>query len=96
MKPYVKSINDFTYNIWEKITYNENSSLQEFKNYYEKLFKIIIAVILFDDDIVYCIDIDEGNLNKNIYELSDGLNNTINVSINSTDNIDLPNIIIQK
>jgi molybdopterin/thiamine biosynthesis adenylyltransferase len=92
LKPKELIIGDNKYNIWNKIVYNKNTTLNEFKLYYEKLFDTIINIILFDNEPVYVLDLDEDNLNTNINEIIN--NNNILVSINSIDNIELPNIHI--
>ena len=81
--------------MWEKLIYTNNSSLLEFKNYYEDKFKTIINIIMFNNEIIYITDIDEENLNKNIkYEIINNIEEQITVSMNSIDYLELPNIII--
>jgi len=92
IKAPIKIIGDIKINIWEKLIYNENNLLLDFKNYYENKFKTTINIILFNFEIVYILDNDEENLNKNIKEIMNV--NNILVSLNSTDNIELPQIII--
>ena len=92
--PFI-SIGNIKINMWEKLIYTNNSSLLEFKNYYEDKFKTIINIIMFNNEIIYITDIDEENLNKNIkYEIVNNIEKQIIVSMNSIDNLELPNIII--
>jgi hypothetical protein len=83
-------------NIWEKLNYSKNSMLCEFKKYYEKLFNININIIMFNDEIVYMEDDYEyeKNLTKNINNILINSNNKINVLLSSTNNIELPEILI--
>ena len=77
-------------NSWTKFDYNLNSTLQEFKEYYEKLFEINITMITSDSNILYADFIDD-NLNKNLKDITDSKLLTI-----ITDNdIELPNINIK-
>jgi ubiquitin-activating enzyme E1 len=77
-------------NSWTKFEYNLNSTLQEFKEYYEKLFNKNISMITDNSTILYADFIDE-NLYKNLDELVK--TNTLLTIIN--DDIELPNINIK-
>jgi ubiquitin-activating enzyme E1 len=77
-------------NSWTKFRYTLNSTLQEFKEYYEKLFKINISMITNNSTILYVDFIDE-NLNKNLKEL---INNNALITIISDNDSELPNINI--
>jgi hypothetical protein len=93
LKPQLITIGNNKINVWKKLIFNENNTIINFKKYYENLFDTIIDIIMFDDDIIYIMNDDEANLYKYINEISD--KNKINVSFNSINNIDLPNIIIK-
>jgi ubiquitin-activating enzyme E1 len=75
-------------NSWTKFDYTLNSTLQEFKEYYEKLFKTEITMITSDSTILYADFIDE-NLNKNLKDITDSKLITIMADI------ELPNINIK-
>jgi ubiquitin-activating enzyme E1 len=76
-------------NSWTKFNYTLNSTLYEFKEYYEKLFNITISMIMNDSSILYADFISE-NLNTNLKEL---IQSNI-IIIMADDDIELPNINI--
>lgn len=90
------SICDVKINIWKKLNYTKNSMLAEFKKYYEEMFNININIIMFNDEIIY-MENDyeyEKNLTKYINNILINSNNKINVLLSSTNNIELPEILI--
>ncbi len=79
-------------NSWTKFEYTLDSTLLEFKEYYEKLFETIITMITNDSTILYA-DFIVDNINK---KLKDIVSHNVSLTIMSDDNPDLPNIIIRE
>lgn len=82
-------------NSWTKFNYTNNSTLQEFKEYYENIFKTTITMIVIDNVIIYA-DFDESNLLKTlthiIYENfnNDIVNNITFTIMSEEDDKELP------
>lgn len=91
LKP--KTINGLD-NIWQSYIYNNNTTLLEFKNYYENLFKLDINIILFDTVPIYINELEESNLQLMISDLLLG-KLQIDVNIYSDSSYELPNITIK-
>ena len=82
-------------NSWTKFEYTKDTSLNEFKLYFEKLFKITITMIVFGTCILYADFMnDEEPLNKLLSEnISSELKN-ITINIMTSDETELPSIIV--
>jgi molybdopterin/thiamine biosynthesis adenylyltransferase len=78
-------------NSWTKFNYTLNSTLQEFKEYYEKIFNTIITMITNGSTILYA-DFIDNNINKNLKDIID---NNATLTIMTDDNVNLPNISIK-
>jgi len=87
-------------NSWTKFEYIHNSTLDEFKKYYEELFKINISMIVVGNAMVYADFLGDESLNKTLYDIILSLDNTLiqsNVVFNimsDMENIDIPAIIV--
>ena len=79
-------------NSWVKLEYTKNTTLLEFKEFYENIFKLKISMIVFDTTMVYAELICNEKLNMNIKDIYNKTN--INVSLLGSNDEDLPNIII--
>jgi ubiquitin-activating enzyme E1 len=79
-------------NSWIKLEYTKNTTLLEFKDFYENIFKLKISMIVFDTTMVYAELICNEKLNMNIKDIYNKTN--INVSLLGSNDEDLPNIII--
>jgi hypothetical protein len=93
-------INNEKLNGWTKFKYNKDSSLQEFIDYYKKLFKIEIEMVLYNSTIIYAefmIDNLENKLSKIFEELEiDIFNNEISLTLLAGNNeLPLINVLIQ-
>ena len=65
-------------NSWVKFNYKKNSSLKEFKEYYEKIFKVNINMIAMDSIILYAEFLGNESLDKELKDIvNDGKNKTI-------------------
>jgi hypothetical protein len=67
-------MNDTEFNEWTKLSYNFNTTICEFKKYYETMFDVTIVMIANGGAIIYA-DFMEDNLNKTLDELN--LNKTL-------------------
>jgi len=90
--PIIK-VGNVNINSWTKLEYNISSTLLEFKQYCENIFKTDITMIIFDTTMVYFESNTIDKLNLNIKEIYN--KNYITVSLLSNSDIDLPNIIIK-
>jgi ubiquitin-activating enzyme E1 len=61
-------------NSWVKLEYSKNTTIQEFKNYYEQMFNINITMIAINTYIVYADFLDSESLN---YMLLDIIKNSL-------------------
>jgi hypothetical protein len=75
-------------NAWTKLIYNKNTTLKEFKNYYEDYFKTTISMILNGSEMLY-VEFMESDINKNLLDIID--NNSFITMMTDTDE-DLPEI----
>ena len=75
-------------NAWTKLIYNKNSTLKEFKNYYEDYFKTTISMILNGSKMLY-VEFMESDINKNLLDIID--NNSFITMMTDTEE-DLPQI----
>jgi ubiquitin-activating enzyme E1 len=87
-------------NNWTKFEYNDNTTLDKFKKYYENIFETIITMIVIDTTIIYADFIESDFLNKNLLDIllnhynTDKLPDDINFNLLSNDNKDIPSIKI--
>ena len=86
-------------NSWTKFEYIHNSTLDEFKKYYEELFKINISMIVVGNAMVYADFLDDESLNKTlrdiILSLDDNIESMVVFNImTDIENIDIPAIIV--
>ena len=86
-------------NSWTKFEYIHNSTLDEFKKYYEELFKINISMIVVGNAMVYADFLDDESLNKTlrdiILSLDDNIESMVVFNImTDMENIDIPAIIV--
>jgi hypothetical protein len=93
-------INNEKLNGWTKFKYNKDSSLQEFIDYYKKLFKIEIEMVLYNSSIIYAefmIDNNDKKLSNIFEELEiDIFKNEISLTLLAENNeIPLINVLIQ-
>jgi ubiquitin-activating enzyme E1 len=56
-------------NSWTKFEYIHNSTLGEFKKYYEELFKINISMIVVGNSMIYADFLGDESLNKTLYDI---------------------------
>jgi len=84
-------IGDKEINSWYKFIYDKNTTLKEFKEYYEKLFNINIMIITYNNTILYS-DFITNKLNRLISDLVN-YNDKINIMLE--EDIDFPDIIIK-
>lgn len=91
-------IGELKFNSWEKFIEKDNLTIQEFIIKYNKIFNINITIISINNAIIYA-DFIPDNINKLlydvIYELFNNIQNTYILTITSTNNIILPNIILK-
>jgi len=87
-------------NSWTKFEYKTDSTLDEFKKYYEKMFNTVITMIVIETSMIYADFLDSDILNKNlsiiIFEHFSNTQTQNNVSFNllSNDDIDIPVITV--
>lgn len=86
-------------NSWTKFTYTKDSTLREFKKYYEDVFKIVITMVVVDVSIVYADFLSDTILDKKISEIIKDMFETgekiLTVSLACDDDSkDLPQITI--
>lgn len=88
-------------NSWTKFDYLKDTTLEEFKLHYEKIFKTSINMIVIDTSMIYADFLDISVLNKKLSQIIlEHFNTSIipnNVSINllSNDDIEIPIISIK-
>ena len=88
------------FNNWTKFEMTHDLTVQEFKEYYEKLFKTEISMIVYDNSIIYAEFMENEDMDKNMSyvikqknENIDLVNNYAIVTIaSSNDDINLPEI----
>ena len=76
-------------NLWDKLEYKQDTTLNEFKNYYEKKFNITINMIADDKKLIYSDFMSSENLNMKLSELI--TTNTL-LYISSDNDIIIPDI----
>jgi hypothetical protein len=86
-------------NSWTKFEYINNSTLGEFKKYYEELFKINISMIVVGNAMIYADFLGDESLDKTlsdiILSLDDNIQSMVVFNIMSDmENIDIPAIIV--
>jgi hypothetical protein len=84
-------------NSWQQFEYNNNSTLNEFKKYYENLFQISIDMIVYETIIIYAdfITTNEEKLLSDILEKNNiDISQKIQFTLLSNAVEELPNIII--
>jgi len=87
-------------NSWTKFEYNNDSTLDHFKKYYEKLFDTLISMIVIDTTMIYAEFLDSDVLNKNLsvilseYFSTDSIPSNVGFNLLSSDNKELPVITI--
>ena len=84
-------------NSWTQFIYSNNSTLGEFKEYYDKLFQTNINMIVFNSAMIYADFLGEEALNESLLDIITRMeldNDSIIVSIFNEESVDLPNIIL--
>jgi ubiquitin-activating enzyme E1 len=87
-------------NEWTKFEYKKDTTLREFKVYYEDMFKTTISMIVIGTAMVYAEFLDQDVLNKNLSSiiteiLGEGVHTNITISLASDDDtITIPDINI--
>jgi len=86
-------------NSWTKFEYIHNSTLDEFKKFYEELFKINISMIVVGNAMVYADFLGDESLNKTLYDIILSLDDNIESMVvfnimTDMENIDIPAIIV--
>jgi len=84
-------IGNIKMNSWDKLVYRKNSTLEEFKTYYQDMFKTNISMIVQGGKMLYVefMDIDT---NKRLLEL---ISDNTFISMMTEDEQDLPEIHIK-
>jgi hypothetical protein len=87
-------------NNWTKFEYNKNTTLNEFKKYYENIFETIITIIVIDTTMIFADFIESDVLYKNLSDIllnhfkTDILPKNINFNLLSNDDKEIPIIKI--
>ena len=87
-------------NSWTKFEYNKDTTLNEFKIYYEKIFETVISMIVIDTTMIYADFLDSDKLDQNLSKiLCDHFDTNIipkNISFNllSNDDKEIPIISV--
>jgi hypothetical protein len=87
-------------NNWTKFEYNKNTTLIEFKKYYENIFETIITIIVIDTTMIFADFIESDVLYKNLSDIllnhfkTDILPKNINFNLLSNDDKEIPIIKI--
>ena len=88
-------------NSWTKFDYLQDTTLEEFKLYYEKIFKTSITMIVIDTSMIYADFLDLTVLNKKLSEIISEhfkttiLPNIVSINLLSNDDIEIPIISIK-
>jgi len=96
----INEIGGIKVNSWTKFNYTKNTTLNEFKKYYENIFETIITMIVIDTTMIYADFLEQEVLEYNLLKiLCDHFNCTTipkNISFNllSDDDKDIPIISI--
>ena len=53
-------------NSWTKFEYSKDTTLNEFKIYYEKIFETVISMIVIDTTMIYADFLDSDKLDQNL------------------------------
>ena len=96
------SVGDTKLNGWTKFTWTKNTTLGEFKKYYDELFKTNITLIVIETGMIYADFLGPEPLDKKLseiiieyYETSD-FPSIVSFSLATEDeNIDIPNILVK-
>lgn len=92
-----KRIGSMNLNVWFKFQYDKDSTLNEFKVFYENLFNSKINMIAYNSCLLYSDFIDNNNLNKKFSEIKE-IDNTNHIEITllfEDETIDLPPILVK-
>jgi len=89
-----------TFNSWDKFIYNQDSTLEEFKKYWEDKFKTTISMIVYDNALLYSNFIDSSeNITRKLSDLVKEkndevilVNGVIIVIASEDDDLNLPEI----
>lgn len=84
-------------NSWTQFTYSNNSTLGEFKEYYDKLFQTNINMIVFNSAMVYADFLGEEALNESLLDIITRMeisDDSIIASLLNEESVELPNIIL--
>jgi hypothetical protein len=68
-KANILKINGKEFNFWEKFSYNKDSTLEEFINYYSKEFSCDLNMVLYKSTILFMPFINKSNLNKKLSDI---------------------------
>jgi ubiquitin-activating enzyme E1 len=74
-------------NSWTKFEYNNDSTLNEFKNYYEKVFDTLIIMIVIESTMIYAEFLDSDVLDKKLSSVLLEHFNTSNIPENVSFNL---------
>lgn len=83
-------IGDIKMNSWQKLVYNKNSTLEEFKKFYEDMFKTNISMIIQDSKMLY-VEFMGTDTDKYLLDL---VANKTFITMMTDDDQDLPEIYI--
>ncbi len=92
-KAEYKEIAGSQVNQWTKFNYTKNSSLAEFKKYFEDIFKISITMIVYGTTMIYADFLGDDNLDKQLSELMTNEDNVLNILCDD-DSKELPSITV--
>ena len=90
-KPDIYTFGNVELTCWDKLVYTDNTTLEEFINYYNSMFNNNISMIANGSSMIYS-DFSQENINKNLSELE--LNNTF-LTIIFENEMEIPDINIQ-
>ena len=87
------------FNKWDKFKYNENTSLEEFKHFYEKMFKTKLSMILYEQQILCCDFMPNDNMDKMLKTIileknPNCIDTVVFTIISEDDDITLPEILV--
>ena len=88
-------------NSWTKFDYTKDTTLDEFKKYYEDIFKSLITMIIIDTSIIYADFIDISVLDKKLSRIilkhynTSVIPNIVSINLLSNNDIEIPIISIK-
>lgn len=86
-------------NSWTKFEYTRDSTLDEFKKYYEKIFQTTITTIVLGTGIIYMEDFETSNLDKKlshiVRDFLDEIPSVVSITMSSNDLVEIPSITLK-